>query len=191
MEKTLRMLRLHLEEREKEWLVKLGAGLLAAGLCFGIILFPMIQDIVKLQEKISKDRQRIDLLREVRSLEKEVAGLEAPLAAWTDRSLMMGKIADVADKSGVRVQNLVPRTVREGAYVRLSVEVEGNGTFFDQLRFLKALEVLTPPIRVRDLSLVRDGTKNLLQSSRPKAESLKGRFVVEGYLKPPPGKKKV
>lgn len=190
MAKERVVLRFHLEERAKERLVVAVAGLLVGALCLGGILIPTVKDIVRLRDKITKDRQRIDLLREVKALEKKVSELETPLAVWTDRSLLMGKIADVADKSRVTVQNLVPRTIREGAYVRLSVEVQAEGAFFDQLRFLKALEAIEPPVRVRELSLTRNKTQAAVRGSAVRVANVRAKVVIEGYLKQPPRKKR-
>jgi hypothetical protein len=185
------MSQIQLKELQKERLIKGAMGLLVAGLCFGFMVLPVLKSVTMLRDKISEDNQRIELFREVKDLEKKTAHLEASLAVWTDRSLMMSKIADIADKNEINVQNIVPRTTKEGAYVRLTIELQGLGTFVSNLKFLKMIESLTPPVIVKELSVSREGSRDSSSGSKAGAESLQLKLSVESFLRQPQGKEKI
>jgi len=169
---------------QKEWLIKAGLAILVSGMCLGGLILPALQESAVLRAKIFEAKKFAALLYEVRQLEEKIMVLESPLAFWTDRSMMMSKVADFANKNGLEVQTLVPRTAKEGGYVRLGIEMRAFGDFFESLKFLKGLETFEPPVRVTEVSLSR-------ARGRTGGRELNVTLLLESYLKQPHEKKKI
>jgi len=183
------MLSLKLKERQKEWLIKgaFGAGVFAG--CFWFMIFPLFGDIALFKQKLADDQERLGLFQDIRALNEKVSSLEASLATSTDRSLMLGKISDVATKTHIDMQSLTPKTSKEGVYINLKIDMKATGNFLALLDFLRAVEVLRPPVMARDLTLASNRSEDHFAKTGKGDETLDIKFVLETYLKQPREKK--
>ena len=177
------MLSLRLTEQRKEWLVKALFGLVVFAVCLWIMILPLFREITLSEHRALDDQGRLDLFQDTRALNKKVLSLEASLATLADRSLMLGKISDVAAKNGIDIKNLTPRTSKEGAYTSLKIDMEGRGSFFKLLNFLRAIEALHPPVIAQDLALSRNRSGVRFSEGETGQETLGIRIVLESYLK--------
>ena len=171
---------LKFNEQQKEWMIKAAVGIAALVLCYAIMIRPVFSEIAILRQGIADSRKRIDLFREVKSLKGSLGGLEKDFAVLTDRSLLLGKISDIAGQTKLDFETLTPRTEPEVGYTRLKIEAEGKGSFFSLLKFLEAVERISASIKVRDVSLV----KKLSEDSPGNKYFLKIHLVFETFLKP-------
>lgn len=166
-------------EQQQEWMIKGGAGLATLIFCYVVIIQPVFMDIATLRQGIVDSRKRIELFREVKGFQGELAGFEKNLATVTDRSLMLGKISDIAGRAKLEFDSLTPRTEPGGDYMRLKIEADGKGTFFSLLKFLETVEKLDMAIKVRDVSIL----KKISQKNPKNRYFLQIHLVFETFLK--------
>ena len=181
------MLIAKIKERKIEWLVKAVTGIVTLILCYVVMIHPVFSDIMILRQEIGDSQYRSDLFLETKSLNESLNGLETDLAVLTDRSLLLGKISDIAGQTQVDFNTLTPRTEREAEYTRLRIDAEGKGAFLSLLKFLEAIEKVNSAIKVRDFFLVNQLAENSSQSKY----SLNIHLVFETFLKQPSRKKNV
>jgi type II secretory pathway component PulM len=174
------MLTVKIHEQQKEWAIKATTGVVALVLCYSVIIHPVFHEIVVSRQRLVDSRTSLDLYREIGEFKKDLAGGESSLMTLTERSVVLGKIADMANQLGIDVNTLTPRTEPEGGYVRLKIEMEGRGSFFSLIKFLKAVETLNVAIKVRDVSLLRKSS----EGPSEKKYFLQIHLVFETLLKP-------
>ena len=168
-----------INEQQKEWAIKAGAGIAALVFFYAVMIQPVFSDIAILHKSITDSGKRIALFREAKDLRASLAGFERNLAVLTDRSSLLGKISDIAGQTKLDFETLTPRTEPEGAYTRLKIEAEGKGSFFSLLKFLEAIEKSSTAIKVRDVSLL----KNISETSPKNKNFLQIHLVFETFLK--------
>lgn len=179
------MLIAKIKERKVEWLVKGVVGIATLVLCYVVMIQPVFSDIMILRQEIGDSQYRSDLFLQTKSLNESLSVLEKDLAVLTDRSLLLGKISDVAGQTQVDFNTLTPRTEREADYTRLKIDAEGKGAFLSLLKFLEAIEKVSASIKVRDFFLLN----KLAESTSQSKYSLQIHLVFETFLRQP-GKKK-
>jgi hypothetical protein len=168
-----------INEQQKELAIKVGVGIAAFFFCYAAIAEPVFRDISILRQSIQSSQKRIGLYREVRDLKGSLESNESVLATLTERSQLLGKISDIASKNDIRVQTLTPRTEPEGGYIKLRVEMDGQGGFLSLIKFLRSVEKIGAAIKVKDVSV-------LWKPSSLPGESkyyLQIRLVFETFLK--------
>lgn len=169
---------LKLKEQHKELLVKVGVAAGSVAFLFLVMIQPAFRDITFLRRNIQDSQTRLKLYREIKGFKTELSGMEKPLAASTDRGMVVGKISDIANRSDLNVQRLTPKTASGDHYIVLTVEIDAESSFFSLIKFLNALEILEPPVAVKNISLARQ--QNV--SSKETAGLLKLRLNLETYL---------
>lgn len=162
------MLTLKMSEQQKEWVLKVATGIVALVFCHATIIAPVFQDLAFLHRSIRDSQKRIELYHKVSDLRANIDNREKSLVVLTDRSQLLGKISDVAARNQIRVQTLTPKTDPNGAYVRLKIEVDGEGSFFSLIKFLQAVEKIVSAIRIKAVSVLwkpssESRNKHLLQ----------------------------
>lgn len=173
------MLTVKIHEQQREWAIKAGAGLVALIFCYSVMIHPVFRDIAVLRQSIVDSNKRLELHREVEGLKGSLAGSERALATITDRSMLLGKISDIASQNQIDVATLTPRTEPDGGYVKLKIEMEGRGSFFSLIKFLKAVEKIAIPTKVRDVSVLRQASSDGFDEKYP----LQIHLVFETFLK--------
>ena len=143
-----------IHEQQKEWAIKAAAGVATFLFCYIVMIHPVFRDIGSAHQKIAESQNRRELYREVQGLKEELDSSESALATLTERSQLLGKISDIAGRTQLLVETLTPRTEPDGSYVRLKMEMRGQGNFFLLLKFLQAVEKIGSAINVRDVSLL-------------------------------------
>ncbi|MDD5225873.1 MAG: hypothetical protein PHV97_01640 [Candidatus Omnitrophica bacterium] len=143
-----------INEQQKEWAIKSAAGVATLLFCYLIMIHPVFEDISNLRKDIMASQKRHELYREVQGLREISSRNERLLATLTERSQLLGKISDIAGRTQLRVATLTPRTEPDGGYIKLRMEMDGQGTFFSLLKFLQAIEKSGEAIKVRDVSLL-------------------------------------
>jgi Tfp pilus assembly protein PilO len=143
-----------IHEQQKEWAIKAAAGAVTLLFCYMVMIHPVFRDIATLHQNIMDSQKRSELYRQVQSLQAGLDSRESSLATLTERSQLLGKISDIAGRTKVHVEMLTPRTEPDQGYVKLRMEMEGQGTFFSLLKFLQAVDKIGAAIKVRDVSLL-------------------------------------
>jgi hypothetical protein len=141
-----------IHEQHKEWAIKIGVGVLAMIFFYAILVQPVFQKVFAMRQGVSDAMKRKDFYKELQAILEIMAEKEAALATITERSQILGRISDIAEKAKVRIATLTPRTEPLGGYVRLRMEMEGQGSFFSLLKFLQAIEKTQPALRAREVS---------------------------------------
>jgi hypothetical protein len=147
------MATMQIREQHKEIAIKIA---LAAGLCavfFHFIIQPVFSESVLLKQQVQESHARLELFQDVRRLKDELSVAEETFPVLASRSSMVGRISDIANKNGIDVQTLTPKTIPEGEYTDLRIELSAQASFFPLMKFLKELEAFEPPLNVSNLSL--------------------------------------
>jgi hypothetical protein len=181
---------LKLNEQQQEWLIKGLSGVVVFAVCLRFMILPFFWDMVLYKQRAVEDQKRLGLFQEMHVLSKKVSSMEASLATLADRSLMLGKISDIATKHHIDIQNLAPKSSKEGAYINLKIDMNATGNFLALLNFLRAVEALEPPMIARDLTLSSVRSKGRSAEIGKGGEALHIRLVLGSYLKQPQEKKK-
>ncbi len=166
-----------MREQHKEIAIKIA---LALGLCAALFYFlirPVFSESVDLRQQVQNSRERLELFKEVERLKDELLVAEQPFLGLTSRSSLVGRISDLANKSRIDVQSLTPKTIPDGEYVKLRIEVSGQASFFSVVQFLKTVETMDPPFSIGDLNLSRQ-----FGTGKKTRGILKTQFYLETYL---------
>jgi type II secretory pathway component PulM len=161
------MLTMKLKEQQKEQWIKAGVGLLMIVICYVLIFQPAFRDVAFLQQKILDSKKRLDLYQDIQGSKKSLATLESSLATAQDRTVILGKISDLASQSQIKVQTLNPKTQPEGEYSRLNIELVGRGSFFSLLKFFRAIEGASVSLKATNISLLRQSSSMLGEEKYP------------------------
>jgi hypothetical protein len=171
------MANVQIREQYKEIAVKIAVGLALCAVFFHFLITPVFSQSVALRQQLLETRERLELFKEVSRLKDELLVTEQPFAALTARSSLVGKISDIASKNKIDVQAITPKTVPEGEYVRLRIEVSGQASYFSMIKFLKEMETLEPPMSIGDISLSRQ-----FGTGKKTRGILKAQLYLETYL---------
>jgi hypothetical protein len=139
-------------EQHKEWAIKAAVGIAAMILFYTIMVAPVFQNVVEMRQGVVDAKRRADFCRELENLNKNLNEKETVLATITERSQILGRVSDIAEKAKVHITTLTPRTEPNAGYVRLRMEMEGQGSFFSLLKFLQGVERTQTALRVKDVS---------------------------------------
>lgn len=173
------MLTLKIHEQQKEWAIKAAAGIVTLVFCYSAMIHPVFRDITALRQSIVDSKKRLELHREIGELREGLVQSERVLATVTDRSMLLGKISDIASQTQIDVATLTPRTEPAGGYIRLKIEMEARGSFFSLIKFLKAVEKIDVAVKVKDVSLLRQASG----TAKDEKKSLQIHLVFETFLK--------
>lgn len=170
---------LKMNEQQQEMMIKVCSGLLMVAVFYGVIINPSFSEIALLKKKIQDTQKHVELLGVVDGLEKELSTSEKSLGSLNDRSLVLGRVSEIAHKNRLEIQSMTPRTQPADHYVRLRIDVDSQGTFRSLLRFLQAIEKDGFVFVTRDFSLTQQNTQ--VPKGRPVI--LQIHFALEVYLK--------
>lgn len=168
-----------IHEQQKEWAIKAAAAIVTLVFCYSSMIQPVFRDIASLRQSIVDSTKRLELHREIGVLRESLVESERALATVTDRSMLLGKISDVASQCKIDVNTLTPRTEPEGGYVKMRIEMEGRGSFFSLIKFLKATEKIDTAVKVKDVSILRQASGKKKNAKYP----LQIHIVFETFLK--------
>lgn len=141
-----------IHEQQKEWAIKAVAGI-AAGIFFYIIMIqPLFEDVVTSRQGVRSAQKRLELYKEIQGLRESLDNSEDSLVTLPERSQLLGKISDIAGRTQIHIGALTPRTEPDGGFIKLKMEMDGQGTFFSLLKFLQAVEKAGAAIKVKDIS---------------------------------------
>ena len=168
-----------IKERQKEWAIKASAGIAAIIFCYIAMIHPGFQDIKTLRQRIVDSQQRFDLYQTIQKLKADLGAREDALATVPDRAMLLGRISDIAGQAQVDVGTLTPRTEPEGAYIKLSIEMDGRSSFFSLINFLASIEKIDGWLKVRDISVSRLNFTKPEEEKRP----LRVHIMFETLLK--------
>jgi len=172
-------------EQQKEWTLKIAAGLLVFFLCYASMIHPAFQDSASLIQGIRGARQRIELYQNIRDLQGRLQEEEDLLPVLTERAQILGKISDMAAQQKIRVQKLTPKTEPMSGYSRLRIEMDGQGSYLSLIKFLQDIEKFDGVIKARDVSaLVKPQETKPKEKAEDKADLLQLRILLETFLKP-------
>lgn len=164
------------KEQQKEWGVKVAVG--AAALLFGLLFTvkPFLAEARILRSQIDVSRERLKLFEETELLRNRLEKLESFFLSAPERSVVLGKISDTANKEKLDVDTIVPRTESAEAYSKLFVEMNAKGSFFQVVKFLKNVDTFNPAVKINTVKILRpQGLK--------KDGKLQFNVLVETYLK--------
>ncbi len=148
----MNILNVKIHEQQKEWAIKAAAGIVTLFFCYMVTVSPVLRQIALLHQSIRDSQKRTELYREIQALKESLDSNESVLATLTERSQLLGKISDIAGQTQLHVETLTPRTEPNGGYIKLRMEMEGQGNFFSLLQFLQAVEKIGGAIKIRDVS---------------------------------------
>lgn len=168
-----------INEQQKEWAIKAAAGIATLIFCYMVMIGPVFRDMASLHRSILNSQKRVELYREIRDMGASLDKSESVLATLTERSQLLGKISDIAGRNKIRVQTLTPRTEPDEGYVKLRIEMEGQGSFFSLIKFLQAVEKIGAAIKIRDVSVLWKASPE----SQGAKYSLQIHLVFETFLK--------
>ena len=166
-------------EQQKELAIKGSVGIATAILCYMVMIGPVFQDIALLHQSIVNSKKRVELYRGIQEMNTSLESSESVLATINERSQLLGKVSDTAGRNQIRVQTLTPRTEQVGEYVKLRVEMDGQGSFFSLIKFLQAVEKIGAAVKIRDVSVLWKPSPKLQESKY----SLQIHLVFETFLK--------
>lgn len=146
----MQAIKIHVQH--KEWAIKTAAGVVAMVFFYAIMVAPVFKNVVVMRQGVDDAKKRAEFYKELQSLSREILEKEAALATVTERSQILGRVSDIAEKSKVRIATLTPRTEPNEGYARLRMEMAGQGSFFSLLKFLQGIEKTKPVLRVREVS---------------------------------------
>lgn len=182
-----------LSEQQKEMGLKIGAGILMIAIFYIVLINPASKELTFLRGNIYNTEKRLVLLEEVKKLQNDLTGMSLSLGDVGDSPVILGKISEFAQRDQLDIQSIVPKTQNTGNYVLLRLEVNGQGSFFSLIKFLKDIDAANIFV-VRDFSLTQKKTDSSNEDYRgslkgkPK-ENLKGdkkllqvQLVLETYL---------
>ena len=173
------MLELRIKEHQKEFLIKGAAGIATLLVGFLVMIHPANLKIASLRSGVELARQRVEIFKESKALNKSLIEMEDSLASLSDRSAVLSQISALLIQNKISVQTLIPKTVPEGDYLRWNVDVDGKGSFFSLIQFLKALEMIDPVISVKQVSVLRTN----IEQHEGAPGNLQIRLGLETYLK--------
>jgi hypothetical protein len=166
-------------EQQKEWAIKIAAGV-ATGIFFYVVMVqPFFQDIMISRQGIMDAKKRVELYKEIQGLKERLENGENSLATLSERSQFLGKISDIAGRAKFHIGTLTPRTEPDGGFIKLKMEMEGQGSFFSLLRFLRGVEKAGAAVKVKDVSALWSPSQKNQQSK----DSLQIQLVFETLLK--------
>lgn len=139
-------------EQHKEWAIKIAVGVVAMVFSYSLMVSPVFKSVVVMRQGVDDAKKRAVFYGDLQNLTREISAKEEALATITERSQILGRISDIAEKSKVRIATLTPRTEPNEGYVRLRMEMTGQGSFFSLLKFLQGIEKTKPALRVREVS---------------------------------------
>ena len=168
-----------INEQQKEWFVKAAAGVAVFLFCYMVMIHPVFLNITTLHQNIRDAQKRSELFNEIQALKTSLDGRESVLAIFSERPQLLGRIADLASQTQLRVDKLTPKTEPAGEYTKLRIELEGQGTYFSLLKFLQAVEKMDVAIDAKDVSLMWNPAPNLKEGEY----ALQVQLVFETFLK--------
>ncbi|MBU9888438.1 MAG: type 4a pilus biogenesis protein PilO [Candidatus Omnitrophica bacterium] len=165
------------KEHQKEIAVKIAVGIGAVVLGFMLVVNPFLREVRDQKRKIDDSRAQSDLFVAAEISKARLEKLERFFLSAADRSVILGKISDAASREKLDVETITPRTEPAGDYVKLTVELNARGSFFQLVKFLKSTDTFNPAIRIKGVSLSRN------QQGRKKDDKLQATVTLETYLK--------
>ena len=173
------MAMIQIKEQQKEIAIKVALAVVLVAALFVMAVLPPIRESAKLRVEIQESQERLELHSDLSRAKKNLQTLEATLGSLSGRSALLGKISDIATKKQLEVQTLTPKTIDEGNYVRFKIEMEATATFFSMVKFLQAMESISPPIGVKDVTLLRRDAK---RKGRLEGKRLQVQLILETFL---------
>ncbi len=171
------MANIQIREQHKELAIKIAVGVGLCAVFFHFLISPVFSRSVFLRQQLRESHERLELFKEVGRLKDELQVTEQPFAGLTARSSLVGKISDIASKNKIDVQAITPKTIPEGEYVKLRIEITGQASYFSMIQFFKVMEALEPPMSIGDVSLSRQ-----FGTGKKTKGILKVQFYLETYL---------
>lgn len=173
------MIEFDLKERNKEWVI-LAAVAIASIVGFYLILInPAVKEVHVLRERIHSSQQKFELSQSLVSLSAKLKDLESAFAGAEARPLLVGMISELAGKEKVSIQSVTPRTEPVGQFVKLQLEVDIKSSFPELVRYLKAIETVSPVFNVKDISLSK-ALKEFEGKKDPR--SVQSKLILETLL---------
>lgn len=145
--------RLNVPDAYRRFAILAAAGLVFLVLGFVLTVKPVLNRVEYLRSAAGNAKERSRLILDIHRLKQEAASLDQLLSNEKDRHLILGEITTLANQSSLDINSLVPTTVSEGNFVRLSLAMTGSGSFRSLSRFLEVLEETKPSIAVVSLNI--------------------------------------
>ena len=170
---------LKLTELQKQLLIRVAAGIIFFLIGYTLAVHPVIGQIKALGQATKNAKARSQLIAEIHRLKAEQTGLTQIFSAEKDRHLVLGEITTLATKHGLDLSSVVPNSVSEGHYTKLTLTLNGQAGFISIFQFLKSLEQSRPDCSIATLNItVRSGFGG--QAGERRAHGMN--MVVETYL---------
>jgi Tfp pilus assembly protein PilO len=142
-----------------------------------------------LETKLPQDEQISSKLLELEAKEKqlsrEVAEFEERMPSQFNTSELVAQLTSLAKE--VKLESVKQRIVREQAYSRIFLEVKFYATTLDAVRYVAAVESLSPFLRVEEFELLEAAGKTVELGGAPvnlTVSCLLGDSSAETVLKP-------
>ena len=170
---------LKIKEQQKEIAIKIAVGVTAIFLCFTFLVKPFFEESRSLKAKINLSRERLKLFDENELVRAKLEKLERFFLTVPERSVVLGKIADIASKEKLDIDTLTPKTEPGEVYLKLFVDVSTKGAFFQLVKFLKNVDTFNPAIKIDTVTI----TRPQMPLKGKKAGTLQVSVSLETYLK--------
>ncbi len=160
--------------------MKVGVGIIAVLLGLAIVVRPFVEKVHSLKLRMDLSMERLDLYEKTETARAKLEKLEGFFLTMPERSLVLGKIADIASREKVDIEGMTPKTAPGPYYLKLFVDVNTKGSFFPLIQFLKHVDSFNPAIRINGVTVTR---APVLFRNKREGE-LQTIVYLETYLKP-------
>jgi type II secretory pathway component PulM len=178
-----------LKERSKEKMIQAGVALACILAAYFFLIKPAASEIYTLRESIRTSQSRLKLFEEIVVLTAKEKELRRLFEEQTNKSLLIGKIADAASKERISVQSVTPKDEPSGEYTKMILEMDLRSPFTALVRYLGACEKMKPIFRVKAISITKE-TERQEGAVRKGPRLVQGRLILETLLLKTAGKSK-
>lgn len=167
------------KERQKEISIQVAVAVSALLLGFLFAVRPFFEETRFLKQKINLSKEKLKLYEDSENAKAKLGKLEGFFLLVAERPLILAKISDAASKEKLDIDTLSPKTMTGENYLKLLMEVNTRGNFFQLVKFLKSVDSFNPAIRINAVGFSRA----LATSRGKKTNKLQANISLETYLK--------
>ncbi len=179
-----------LTEQQKYWAIKISAIVVVVVIGVFFIIIPGIKTKEALKTQYQESQTLLELAQSVNMLKNKTKEFDATLTASSDRTAIIKQISELASRNNFNIEQITPRTAKEGLYTKLVFDVKGTGSFFATRNFLRDTEKMSPSVFAKEISMQRNAEdfNSKKNESVIREEMLSVRLLGETYLKSSPAK---
>lgn len=167
-----------LTERNKEWAILSVVAVVCVVIAFSVLIKPAVGELQMLNTELRSSQKTLGLHQIMEELSSKIREMENNFATLTDRPVILAEVSDLASKEKVNLQSIAPQIQTAGQYTRLSIAMDFTCSFFQLVKYLKAIEDVSPVLNVSEISVL--GSKPATGRGQPR--EVQSKLVLETLL---------